>query len=374
MSPRVAPTVRRVAGFARPATRPATTPRPPTPRRATTRSSGVRPQTAAPRRATAAVPVHPRTQTARGVRPNAKAVPAPRSRVTAIRAQARRPRGLHRLALEGPRHAVAALGRIAVRLVEHGKRVLRRTTRRHTTALPHVALGVVLTVAVLTAPPRIAAGELPFVDREPVATVPAPLPSADPTPGSTLAPEAVSSPAPLPAGADDAAARALCDGEPVAPVDLRDEVRATAIARVLLRDLEAPQNAAMIAAVRTWIRAEGWDHGYLYNNNPLGMVVRGPMVCGIWNRVGVAILTTPEEGMRLAAIRLQRPVNRIYGYRRIVDAARAGDARGFLQAVAASDWSGVSHYGCTADRSGVSRLEELWALTDPLRARSLPCR
>ena len=334
----------------------------------------MRPQTAAQRRAATATPVRPRTQTVRRVRPAAKRASAPRSHGTTIRTRTRRPRGLHRLLLEGPRRLVAAVTRNALRLAERAGRALRRTTRRGATALPYAALGVILTVAVLTAPPRISAGELPFVDREPVATAPAPLPSADPTPGPTLSPEAVSSPAPLPAGAGDADAHALCNGEPVAPVNLRNTARATAIALVLLRDLGAPQTEVMVAAVRTWIRAEGWDHGYLYNNNPLGMIVRGPMVCGVWNSVGVAILPTPEEGMRLAAIRLQRSANRIYGYHRIVAAARAGDPRTFLQEVAASDWSGVSHYGCNADRSGVSRLEELWALTDPVHATALPCR
>lgn len=267
--------------------------------------------------------------------------------------------------------AAAVVERLAVR----AERQARRTLKRHVAGIPYLALGAILSAALLTAPGRISATELPFRDRDPeaVATVPLDLPGADPTPSATLPPEAVSTPPPLPPATDGPVVRALCNGEPVAPVNLRDEARATAIARVLLRDIGAPQTQVMVAAVRVWIRAEGWDHGYLYNNNPLGMIVRGPMVCGVWNSVGVAILPTPEEGMRLAAIRLQRSANRIYGYHRIVAEARAGDPRTFLQAVAASDWSGVSHYGCE-DGSGVSRLEELWALTDPAHATALPCR
>ena len=190
------------------------------------------------------------------------------------------------------------------------------------------------------------------------------------TPATEVAAEL---PVKLPRTADHSAPRAACAGVPIEPADLRDSAVGTEIAQVLLRDLGAPRTPAMLGAVRAWMRAEGWDQGWLYNGNPIGMVVRGPMVCGAWNSVGVAVLPSPAEGMRLAAIRLQRPDYRMFGYHRIVAAAQAGDPVAFLREIAASDWSGASHYGC-GDGGGTNRLEELWALTDPAHATALPCR
>jgi hypothetical protein len=276
-----------------------------------------------------------------------------------------------------PGQIAAALSARADRTARASAPRLRRLQRRATRSIeiaPRAVLVVIAFLVFLTSAPlrfeRVAAGVIP----EAVAADPTTEWREDLRLARTPAPEvAAEMPVKLPRTADRSAPRAACDGVPIEPADLRDPAVGTEIARVLLRDLGAPRTPAMLGAVRAWMRAEGWDQGWLYNGNPIGMVVRGPMVCGAWNSVGVAVLPNPAEGMRLAAIRLQRPDYRMFGYHRIVAAARAGDPVAFLREIAASDWSGASHYGCR-DGGGTNRLEELWALTDPAHATALPCR
>lgn len=276
-----------------------------------------------------------------------------------------------------PTRIAAAVTRSAARILRRSTPRLRRLQRRGVrwvrVAPPAALLLIALTVFLTSSPlrfERVAVGatrtasvvDLTAEWREDLLLTRTPAPSV-----------VADLPVKLPRTADRSAPRAACNGVPIEPADLRDPVVGTEIARVLLRELGAPRTEAMLGAVRAWMRAEGWDQGWLYNGNPIGMVVRGPMVCGAWNSVGVAVLPTPAEGMRLAAIRLQRPDYRMFGYHRIVAAAQAGDPVAFLRAIAASDWSGVSHYGCR-EGDGVNRLEELWALTDPIHAAPLPCR
>jgi hypothetical protein len=196
-----------------------------------------------------------------------------------------------------------------------------------------------------------------------------PIAPASPTPSAQAADASIS---PEQADPDPHLARSACD-RPVVPIDLTDPAVAVPLADLFLDALEAPKSPAMRGAVLAWVRSEGWDHGVLYNNNPLSLRVRGAGVCRRWNSAGVAVLDSPERGMRYAALRLARPENAIYGYGAIVAAARAGAARDFLLAVARSAWSGDYHYGCSPKRDGANVLDELWALTDPERAVAVGC-
>lgn len=158
-----------------------------------------------------------------------------------------------------------------------------------------------------------------------------------------------------------------CPSGEVEPINLRDPKVKEQILEGFFSRIGATRTADLDTALLTWVRAEGWDHGWLYNNNPLAMRVTGEGVCGRWNSAGVTIIASLERGVELAAMRLTGKTAKLYGYDKIVRAAREGDPAGFLRAVARSQWNSPSHYGCGEQGDGRNYLGDLWSDVDPDR-------
>ncbi len=113
----------------------------------------------------------------------------------------------------------------------------------------------------------------------------------------------------------------------------------------LLTALDAPRTPEMVLAVEIWARQESGNT--IIGNNPWNLHSWGGLPgqdgyrnAGPGDR-NVATFRTLEAGAEAAARNLLRQG---YGYPAVVRAARAGDAEGFLEALAASSWS-AGRYG-----------------------------
>lgn len=128
----------------------------------------------------------------------------------------------------------------------------------------------------------------------------------------------------------------------------------SAIASQLLSDLGAPDNALTNAAVVTWLKHESGSS--IIGNNPWNIhydvaLSYGIQPSGKWysssDQAYVAQFATWQDGVQATATILNK---NIHGYRQAADALRANNPVGFLNAIAASDWSS-SHYGATVNTS-----------------------
>lgn len=140
-------------------------------------------------------------------------------------------------------------------------------------------------------------------------------------------------------------------------------VPAYTIADMFLRALGAPTSNAMRRAVAIWLRFE--SGGTIIGNNPWNL--HGGTPCPpsrgycpgnigvhkgqIGNRYAgpgdqnVAVFATLDAGTRASAQNLIR-LAPSYGYGKVINEARAGNALGFLRALQQSSWS-AGHYGYT---------------------------
>ncbi len=125
-------------------------------------------------------------------------------------------------------------------------------------------------------------------------------------------------------------------------------------ATLWLKAAAAPSSAEMVAAVGAWIYRESGPT--ILRNNPLNLHSSG----GLAGQIGsvdvsaadpnVAVFSSLQAGVAAAVRNLVRPwpggaaeaVD--YGYVAVLSRARAGDAMGFLAALAASSWS-AGRYG-----------------------------
>lgn len=124
------------------------------------------------------------------------------------------------------------------------------------------------------------------------------------------------------------------------------------IASRFLADLGAPDNKETNTAVVTWVKGE--SGGVVYSNNPWNIhydVARQynlPGVVGsrtVPNGEVVAVFSSLNDGIDASAKYIS--YNQ-HGYPAAVSALRAGDAVGFLNGIAASDWAG-GHYGAVVN-------------------------
>lgn len=131
------------------------------------------------------------------------------------------------------------------------------------------------------------------------------------------------------------------------------------VSDAFLRALGAPTTPAMRRAVAIWLRFE--SGGMIVGNNPWnlhsGAVCpksagycpgQGSLPGQIGNRYAgpgdqnVAVFATLDDGAKASANNLTR-LAPSYGYGKVIAAARAGDALGFLNALQQSSWS-AGHY------------------------------
>lgn len=132
------------------------------------------------------------------------------------------------------------------------------------------------------------------------------------------------------------------------------------VSDAFLRALGAPTTPAMRRAVAIWLRFE--SGGTIVGNNPWnlhsGAVCpksqgycpgQGSLPGQVGNRYAgpgdqnVAVFRTLDDGAAASANNLIR-LAPSYGYGKVISAARAGDALGFLSALQQSSWS-AGHYG-----------------------------
>lgn len=136
-----------------------------------------------------------------------------------------------------------------------------------------------------------------------------------------------------------------------------------AAALFLLADLQAPVTADMRLAIDAWCRVE--SGGRILGNNPWNIHSWGGLIGQTGYRYAgsgdknVATFDTLEHGVKACAGRLLNPLyGIIYGYARVVAAARASDPVGFCNALARSSWS-ASRYGTR--NGGTNSLLTLYA-------------
>lgn len=120
-----------------------------------------------------------------------------------------------------------------------------------------------------------------------------------------------------------------------------------------------PNNTALVRAVAIWMR---FENGSITGNNPWNLHSgppchsstnfcpgQGSLPGQIGNRYAgsgdqnVAVFATLDEGITANANNLKR-LAPAYGYGKVIDAVRRGDALGFLVAMQNSNWS-AGHYG-----------------------------
>jgi len=140
---------------------------------------------------------------------------------------------------------------------------------------------------------------------------------------------------------------------------MAETVKAYDVADAFLRALGAPSTPAMRRAVAIWLRFE--SGGTIIGNNPWNLHSgtacpktagfcpgQGSLPGQIGNRYAgpgdqnVAVFATLDDGAAASANNLVR-LAPSYGYGKVITAARAGDALGFLNALQQSSWS-AGHY------------------------------
>lgn len=111
--------------------------------------------------------------------------------------------------------------------------------------------------------------------------------------------------------------------------------------------LGAPTTDPMIKAVGAWLLAE--SGGHITGNNPWNLHSSGGLPGQTGSRYAgpgdknVAVFSTLQAGCTASAMNLER-LAPSYGYGTVISQARAGNAIGFLDALASSSWS-AGHYG-----------------------------
>ena len=142
---------------------------------------------------------------------------------------------------------------------------------------------------------------------------------------------------------------------------MAETVSAYTVADMFLRALGAPSTPAMRRAVAIWLRFE--SGGTITGNNPWNLHGGAPCKSAsrycpgqvgvhkgqIGNRYAgpgdqnVAVFATLQDGVKASAANLIR-LAPSYGYGKVINEARSGDALGFLTALQSSSWS-AGHYG-----------------------------
>lgn len=123
-------------------------------------------------------------------------------------------------------------------------------------------------------------------------------------------------------------------------------VAETSAARAFLTYLSAdPNNRGMVQAVVAWFRQESGSLSRVIGNNPFN--IRSSPLASSYRQTRsngrFAIFPSLDVGFRAAA-RLLLSMGERYGYGAVVRAARAGNPRDFLMALALSSWD-AGHYG-----------------------------
>jgi hypothetical protein len=172
-----------------------------------------------------------------------------------------------------------------------------------------------------------------------------------------------------------AAAYACANGVPITPPDPRKNPEQRALmSTAFLARLGAPDTPEMRRAVEAWAQQEtSWRSRPIYSGNPFSIgAAATDQECGSFTTtISIAVFRDLRTAVEEAAEVLLAPANQIYGYGAVVAAARANDPVGFLVWLAASGWSGNSHYNCGPDGNGsntvLQRYAELGGEVDPLR-------
>ena len=153
---------------------------------------------------------------------------------------------------------------------------------------------------------------------------------------------------------------ACADGRPITPPDPRTNANERALmSTAFLARIGAPDTPDLRRAVEAWAQQEtSWRSRPIYSGNPFSVGSAATTAeCGEFTTtVGIAVFRDLRTAVEASADVLLEPAYRSYGYGAAVSAARAGDASGFLIWLAASGWSGASHYGCGADGTGANSL------------------
>lgn len=145
--------------------------------------------------------------------------------------------------------------------------------------------------------------------------------------------------------------------------------------RVLGADWHDPY---LVRAVVAWFRQESGSVARVVGNNPFNIRpgVASKYASGTRRgRVGsFLVFRRLSRGFGGAALVL-RTLAPTYGYGRVIEEARAGDALGFLAALALSSWD-ASHYGATAAtaRSKANHLIGVYASLPLPQGRGLRAR
>ena len=157
----------------------------------------------------------------------------------------------------------------------------------------------------------------------------------------------------------------LCNGKPLNPVPdpRKNAAQRAAMSRVFLETIGAdPNNADLVRAVEAWAQRENsWRTRPIYSANPFNLSVGATDAeCGFFTTSSgqIAVFPDLETGSREAGQLLLNPASPRYGYEAVVAAARNGDAIGFMIWLAASSWSGGSHYGCSIGKNNLFPLYE----------------